>query len=96
MRIAGVAAISIPALLCAWLLKNVSRVFVQNLSFADDATYRHGLTVTYLRLAANPNLQLDAGDRTLTLNPLFRPGPNQTGEEGPPTGLVDLIKNKQS
>src|SRR5581483_8450919 len=93
ISVAGVAAISIPALLYAWLLKNVSRVFLQNLSLADDADHRRTLAITYLGLAENPKLAVMDSERALILNALFRPIPSSVGEEGPPMGLLDLVRN---
>lgn len=92
--LSGVAAISVPALLYAWLLKNVSRVFLQNLNLADDAAHRRTLAVTYLGLAENPKLKVPETERAIILNALFRPIPLHGGDEGPPAGLVELIKGR--
>jgi len=92
--LAGVAAVTIPALLYAWLLKNVGRVFIQNLSLADDAAHRRALVLTYLGLAENPKLEIKDQERALILNALFRPVPPHTGDDGPPSGLLELIKGK--
>jgi Na+/phosphate symporter len=94
ISLAGVAAVSLPALLYAWLLKNVSRVFIQTLNLADDAAHRRALAVTYLGLAENPKIELSEAERAIILNALFRPIPTQAGDEGPPAGLVDLIRGK--
>ena len=94
ISLAGIATISITALLYAWLLKNVSRVFLQNLALADDAAHRRALAITYLGLAENPKLKVDDSERALILNALFRPIPTSVGEEGPPMGLLDLIRHK--
>jgi hypothetical protein len=94
ISLAGVAALSIPAFLYGWLLKNVSRMFMHHLSGADDAAHRRALCVTYLGLAANPEIKIEPQDRALILNALFRPAPNQGLEEGPPTGLLDFLKPK--
>jgi hypothetical protein len=96
ISLAGVAALTIPALLYGWLLKNVSRMFIHHLNGADDAAHRRALCVTYLGLAENPKLEIAAQDRALILNALFRPAPHQGLEEGPPSGLLDLIKPKSS
>jgi hypothetical protein len=92
--LSGIAAVSVPALFYAWLLKNVSRVFIQNLNLADDAQHRQALALTYLGLAANPNLGVAEKDRVLILNAMFRPIPNQLAEDGPPAGLMELIRKK--
>ncbi len=94
ISLSGLAAITVPALFYAWLLKNVSRVFIQNLNLADDAAHRRALALTYLGLAANPKLEVTQNDRALILNALFRPIPPQTTDEGPPSGLIDLLQKK--
>ena len=94
ISLSGVAAITVPALLYAWLLKNVGRVFIQNLNLADDAAHRRTLAVTYLGLAENPKLSISETDRALILNALFRPVPPHTGDEGPPAGLIELIRKQ--
>jgi hypothetical protein len=33
-------------------------------------------------------------DHAIILNALFRPIPPQTADEGPPSGVIDLIRNK--
>jgi hypothetical protein len=86
--------ITIPALFYAWFLKNVSRMFVQNLTLADDAAHRRALAITYLGLAENPKLSISEQDRALILNALFRPILGQSSDEGPPAGLLELIKGK--
>lgn len=90
--IAGLAVISVPALLYAWLLKNISRVFNQNLNLADDADHRRSLALTYMGLLQDDKHPATDQDRAIILNALFRPIPPHTGDEGPPSGLIDLIK----
>jgi hypothetical protein len=90
--LSSVAAVTIPALLYAWLLKNVSRMFIHNLNLADDAAHRKSLAITYLGLSANPKLSISDADRALVLNALFRPTPSQSLDEGPPSGLLELIR----
>ena len=90
--IAGLAVITVPALLYAWLLKNISRVFIQNLNLADDADHRRSLALTYMGLLQDEKRPATDQDRAIILNALFRPIPPQTADEGPPSGLMDLIK----
>lgn len=92
VSLTGIAALTVPALFYAWLLKNVSRIFIQNLSLADDAGHRRALAITYLGLAANPKLAISETDRALILNALFRPIPPNSLDDGPPSGLLELIK----
>jgi len=92
--VAGLATITVPALFYAWLLKNVSRVFIQNLNLADDAAHRRSLALTYMGLLQDEKHPASDQDRAIILNALFRPIPPQTADEGPPAGLVDLIRSK--
>jgi hypothetical protein len=92
VSITGLAVVSIPALLYAWLLKNISRVFIQNLNLADDADHRRSLALTYMGLLQDDKRPATDQDRAIILNALFRPIPPHTGDEGPPSGLMDLIK----
>jgi Family of unknown function (DUF6161) len=94
ISLSGLAAVTVPALYYAWLLKSISRIVIQNLNFADDAAHRRALAITYLALAENPKLSVSEQDRALILNALFRPTPSQSLDEGPPSGLIDLIKSK--
>jgi hypothetical protein len=71
-------------------------MFIHHLNGADDAAHRRALCITYLGLAENPKLRIADQDRALILNALFRPIPSQGLEEGPPSGLLDLIKPKSA
>lgn len=92
--ISGLAIITVPALFYAWLLKNISRVFIQNLNLADDAAHRRSLALTYMGLLQDEKHPASDQDRAIILNALFRPVPPQTNDEGPPAGLIDLIQKK--
>ena len=92
--ISGVAVITVPALFYAWLLKNISRVFIQNLNLADDAAHRKSLALTYMGLLQDEKHPTSDQERAIILNALFRPIPPQTNDEGPPAGLIDLIQKK--
>ena len=97
VNLAGLAAITVPVLLYGWLLKNVSRVFMQAMALSDDAELRHSLAYTFLGLAANKDVAIAENERALILNALFRPLPtNSTVDAGPPSGLLELIKGKGS
>ena len=90
----GLAVITVPALFYAWLLKNISRVFIQNLNLADDASHRRSLALTYMGLLQDEKHPALEQERAIILNALFRPIPPQTNDEGPPAGLIDLISKK--
>lgn len=92
ISLGGVAIVTVPAVLYLWVLKNISRIFQQRLMLADDAAHRRLLTMTYLGLAKEPRLSITDNDRALILNALFRPIPPHASDDGPPAGLIDLIK----
>jgi hypothetical protein len=92
LSLAGVAALTIPAVLYGWLLKNLSRILIQTMNVADDAAHRRALAITWLGLVAENRLGLTDEDRVLVLNAMFRPIPPYTQDEGPPAGLAEFIK----
>lgn len=94
ISISGLAAITIPTLFYAWFLKNISRLFITAHTLADDSAHRGALAQTYLGLIANENLNIGEQERALIMNALFRPLPSGTSDEGPPSGLLDLIKQR--
>lgn len=89
-----IVAISIPFLAYGWILRHLSRVFIQNLALADDASYRRLMTMTFLGLNKDPNSGVTEAERAIILNALFRPAPPNSTDDGPPNGLLDLIKSK--
>jgi hypothetical protein len=91
-----VVALSIPALGYGWLLRHVSRIFIQNLALADDASYRRVMSMTFLGLSKDPASGITAAERGIILNALFRPAPPHSGDEGPPSGLLDIIKSPKA
>ena len=91
-----VVALSIPVIGYGWLLRHVSRLFVQNLTLADDASYRRVMSMTFLGLAKDPASGISDAERGIILNALFRPAPPNASDEGPPSGLLDLINPKKS
>jgi Family of unknown function (DUF6161) len=89
------AVISAPVLLYAWLLRQVSRVFIRSYDLAIDAAHRKALTTSFLGFAANKDVGMTANDRAIILHALFRPQPPHLGEDGPPTTLFELLKGKE-
>src|SRR5882757_5918605 len=69
-----------------------SFIFIQNLNLADDAAHRRSLALTYMGLLQNEKHPASDQDRAIILNALFRPIPPQTNDEGPPAGLIELIR----
>lgn len=94
LSLAGLATITLPALLYAWVLRSISRLFIQNLSLADDAMHRSVLATTYLGLVDNKEVGILPEERVLILNALFRPLPMSAPDEGPPSSLVEMITAK--
>lgn len=90
--LASVVVFTIPILAYGWLLKHISRIFAQALSISADASHRKVMAVTFLGLAQNKSLSISEQDRALILNALFRPIATASQDEGPPAGLLDLIK----
>ncbi|MBM7324818.1 hypothetical protein JS562_17145 [Agrobacterium sp. S2] len=90
--LASVVVFTIPILAYGWLLKHISRIFTQALSITADASHRKVMAVTFLGLAQNKSLSISEQDRALILNALFRPIATASQDEGPPAGLLDLIK----
>jgi hypothetical protein len=89
-----VVVITVPVLAYAWVLRHLSRVFIQNLTIADDAAYRRLMTMTFLGLTNDPKSGVTQAERAIILNALFRPAPPNPTEDGPPTGLLDIITKK--
>lgn len=91
----GVVVISAPSLLYAWLLKHVSRTIILYDNLAVDASHRKTMVMTYLSLAKQKESGISETERSIILNALFRPAPPHTHDDGPPSGLIDLIRTKQ-
>jgi hypothetical protein len=84
----------VPAIAYGWLLKHISRLFIQSYALAVDAEHRGSLAVTYLGLVDYEKANLAEAERAIILNALFRPPPPYSGDEGPPAGLLDLIRKQ--
>lgn len=89
-----VVVLTIPVLGYAWILRQISRIFLQNRTMADDAGYRRVMTMTFLGLTKDKTSGVTDTERAIILNALFRPTPPNTTDEGPPTGLLDILKSK--
>lgn len=94
ISLSSVVIVSIPVLAYGWLLRHVSRIFVQNLNLSSDAAHRRVMAATFLGLSRIKATAITEQDRALVLNALFRPAPPHPAEEGPPAGLVDLIRKQ--
>jgi len=92
LSIAFLVIFTVPVLAYGWLLKHVSRVYTQNLAVAADAEHRRVMAITFLGLAKRKSVGVSEQDRALILNALFRPSPTSPQDDGPPSGLLELIK----
>lgn len=79
-----------------WVMRHISRMFVENINDHRDASLRATMTETYLALANMPVPQVSDTERAIILQALFRPSSAQTSDEGVPHPLVDLIANIKS
>ncbi|WP_417416218.1 DUF6161 domain-containing protein [Hoeflea sp.] len=84
--------VTAPIFAYGWLLKHISRGYVQNFLLAADASHRRMMVLTYLAIAKRKYTDISQSDRALILNALFRPVAPNTGDDGPPTGILELIK----
>lgn len=92
LSIASLVIFTVPVLAYGWLLKHVSRVYTQNLAVAADAEHRRVMAITFLGLARRKSVGISEQDRALILNALFRSSPMSPQDDGPPSGLLELIK----
>ncbi|MBN8243965.1 hypothetical protein JF546_13165 [Nitratireductor aquimarinus] len=82
--------ITLPALAAAWVLRHISRVVVQNLSLAADASLRGTIATTYSALT----FEKDATDAqlALALQALFRPVDGNSHAEIAPPNIQDVLE----
>ncbi|MDM9629767.1 DUF6161 domain-containing protein [Rhizobium sp. S152] len=92
LSIAALVVFTVPVLAYGWLLKHISRVFAQNLAVSSDAEHRRVMAITFLGLARRKSVGMSEQDRALILNALFRPAPTSPQDEGPPAGLLELLR----
>ncbi len=94
INLAMVPFLAAAALPFVWLLKHVSRQFVDCMIDSRDASQRAVQAETYLALLERSKDQPDKlkPDLSIALNALFRPGPAQPTEDGIPLPLIELFK----
>jgi hypothetical protein len=93
-NISAVVIVLLPMLAWGWLLKHMSRGFVENRMIAMDARHRQILAKTFVGFSKAEGINMTEHDRAIILNALYRPVPPHTGDDGPPLGLIDLIRTK--
>lgn len=76
-----------------WLLRFFGRFVVENLSMHQDAQQRAAMLQVYLHLIGDPASKIEATDRALIINAVFRPLPGHQSEDVAPPTLADLIKS---
>lgn len=53
------------------------------------------MTMTFLGLAKDHKSSVTDAERAIILNALFRPAPPNANDEGPPTGLQDILGERK-
>ena len=92
LSLTPIVAITVPVLAYGWILRHISRLFIQSFAQADDARYRNVMTMTFLGLSKDKTSGVTDAERGIIINALFRPTPPNAAEDGPPNGLLDLIR----
>jgi hypothetical protein len=83
----------LPVIGVAWVARIFAKWVTNAITLGEDAEQRSAMLETYFRLVGDPNAKMEAADRILILNAIFRPLPGfQTEDVAPPT-LSDLIKD---
>jgi len=90
------AMITIPALIGAWAMRFIARIFVSNLHLSQDAGLRSTMITTYLALMKDPSSEVTREERALILNAMFRPADNHGDDDGPSPKLIDLMQKMSS
>lgn len=93
--LSNIVFVSVPLLAYGWILKHVSRLLLKAVEIESDASFRIMYAKTYLSLKKHSG-ELDEHDRAIVLNALFRPLTSGGSDDGPPIGVVDLLKNRSS
>lgn len=81
----------VAALPLFWILKHVSRLFVDNIVDARDAWLRAIMVETYLALVNMPEAKIGDQERAIVLQALFRPSGAQHSDDSVPYPLVDVL-----
>ncbi len=93
--------VTVPALAIAWSLKHFSRIFVQNMNLAADASNRAALADVYTRIVSDPALNTEQNpitpeQKAIIFEAMFRPRDARHTDEGidhtPMEKLIDAFK----
>jgi len=91
LNVTGLVAFTLPSVAYFWILKHISRIFVDNMSNANDAGQRSVMLQTYLALVAEPASKVSEQERLLALNALFRPSATAGSDDAPPSNLLEIL-----
>jgi hypothetical protein len=89
-----VALLAVPVVGVAWLLRIIARLVTNSMTLNEDAQQRKAMLETYFRLVGDPNSKMEATDRILVLNAIFRPLPGHQMEEVSPPTIADLLQER--
>ncbi len=89
--VTALVVVTIPVVAYGWVLKHVSRLFVRAVDNSADAKFRSMFATTFLSLADQTDT-LTQEDKAIVLNALFRPPANGSRDDGPPAGVVELLR----
>lgn len=94
ITVGGIVVITVPSLVGFWVLKLFSRIFINNLNSARDASFRGTLIRTFLALTVEKDATMKDGDRTLILHSIFRPENAESSDDSPPVNFLDMIASE--
>lgn len=83
----------VPSFFAVWLLRTILRIALSNLALADDARHRVTLIQTFRSLLEHEK-KLEAPDRILMLQALFRPSPGSGDDESAPPNWFDVLVSR--
>lgn len=79
-----------------WGLRQLARLFSDNLADSRDARQRASLTSTFLALTTKEGVTFSDQERAIVIAALFRPSPAQPADDGVPLPVIELLKSKPS
>ena len=80
----------------AWIIRLISRIYIQNLNLYADAKHRAVLVRLFLALQNEGGVKADEKERVLLLNALFRPIGESKDDDLAPPSLLDLLQKPKS
>jgi archaellum component FlaG (FlaF/FlaG flagellin family) len=86
----------VPLVAVAWVMRIVVRMVHNAMTLSEDSEHRKAMLETYFQLVGDKEAGMEASDRILILNAIFRPLPgHQPNEVNPPT-VLELAKEALS